>query len=227
MAEPVKPRAYRSTLRADQARDTRRRVREAADHLFLERGFTDVSIDDIAKQAGVARQTVFNAYGSKVGVLKEVLDVRLVGDDEPLSIAERPEGRRVLTATDPYDAVRRQAELFVETAIRLAPLWRAVTAAAATDAEMTEFLRAYDKERWEGIGVVVDVVARLGALRKGRTRKKAKDAVFVLTNPASALAALELGWSATELSTFYTDCLSALLLETRAVTKGVGKRRVS
>ena len=63
-------------------------------------------MDEIAEAAGVARQTVFSAYGSKARLLKEVVDVRLAGDDEPLSIAERPAAQRMLASTDPVDAIR-------------------------------------------------------------------------------------------------------------------------
>jgi len=213
MPDDVKPRRYRSTLRADQAQETRRRIRAAADTLFLEQGYRDVSMDDIAGAAGVARQTVFSAFGSKAGVLKEVLDVRLAGDDAPLSIAERPAARRLLASTDASDAIRRQAKIIVDAGSRVAPLWPAVQQAAATDAEIAELLRFYDEGRHEGIGIIVDLVANLGALRRGRSRAKAKDAVFLLTNPAVIHNAKQLGWSPTEIERWYTDCLSALLLD--------------
>src|SRR5262249_46368576 len=135
MPESVKPpRTYRSTLRADQARETRRRIRAAADALFLERGYGGVSIDDIARAAGVARRAVSTAFGSKAKLLKEALDARLVGDDEPVGMEARPEVQRILAATDPVDAIRRQAELIVEVAVRVAPLFPAAQAAAADDA---------------------------------------------------------------------------------------------
>jgi AcrR family transcriptional regulator len=213
MADAVKPRRYRSTLRAEQAKDTRRRIRAAADALFLERGYTDVSMDYIAEAAGVARQTVFSAFGSKAGVLKEVLDVRLAGDDAPLAIVERPAARRMLASTDPHDAVRRQARIIVETGARVAPLWPALREAAATDAEIAELVRFYDEGRHAGIGAIVDVVANLGALRRGRSRAKAKDAVFLLTDPSTIYHAQQLGWSSAEIERWYTDCLSALLLD--------------
>jgi AcrR family transcriptional regulator len=212
MADAVKPRAYRSTLRAEQAQDTRRRIRGAADALFLERGYTDVSMDEIARAAGVARQTVFSAYGSKGNVLKEVIDVRLAGDDAPVALAERPAAQRMLTSPDPQDAVRRGARLIVEVALRVAPVWPAVSQAAATDPEIAELLRTYDEARHAGIGEIVDVVANLGALRRGRTRARAKDAVFLLTDPSTIHHAERLGWSATEIERWYSECLSALLL---------------
>ena len=212
MTDAVKPRRYLSTLRAEQAQDTRRRIRAAADALFLERGYTDVSMDDIARAAGVARQTVFSAFGSKAGVLKEVLDVRLAGDDAPLAIVERPAAQRMLASTDAHDAVRRQARIIVETGARVAPLWPALREAAATDAEIAELVRFYDEGRHAGIGAIVDVVANLGALRRGRSRAKAKDAVFLLTDPSTIYHAQQLGWSPAEIERWYTDCLSALLL---------------
>jgi AcrR family transcriptional regulator len=213
MADDVKTRRYRSTLRADQAEETRRRIRAAADRLFLEHGYRDVSMDDIARAAGVARQTVFSAFGSKAGVLKDVLDVRLAGDDAPLSIAERPAARRMLASTDAPDAVRRQAKIVVDTGSRVAPLWPAVREGAATDSEIAELLRVYDESRHVGIGTIVDLVAGLGALRRGRSRAKAKDAVFLLTDPAVIHNAQQLGWSPAEIERWYTDCLSALLLD--------------
>ena len=212
MPNDVKPRAYRSTLRAEQAQETRRRIRDAADALFLERGYTDVSMDDIARSAGVARQTVFSAFGSKARVLKEAVDVRLAGDDAPVSLAERPAARRMLASSDPVEAIRRSAKLIVDVALRVAPLWPALRQAAAVDSEIADLLRTYDRARHEGIGEVVDVVAKLGALRRGRSRAKAKDAVFLLTDPSTVDHAERLGWSRADLERWYTDCLSALLL---------------
>lgn len=212
MADAVKLRRYRSPLRAEQAQDTRRRIRAAADALFLERGYTDVSMDDIARAAGVARQTVFSAFGSKAGVLKDVIDVRLAGDDAPRPLAERPAIQRALAATDPMDVVRRTARVIVDVNCRVTPLWLAITEAAASDPEIGELIRSYDEARHGDIGTIVDVVANLGALRRGRTRAKAKDAVFLLTDPNTTYAALQLGWSPTDLERWYTDCLSALLL---------------
>lgn len=212
MADAVKSRPYRSTLRAEQAQDTRRRIRAAADDLFLERGYTDVSMDEIARAAGVARQTIFSAYGGKAGVLKEVIDVRLAGDDKPVALADRPAVQRMLTSADPGDLIRRAALLIVEVARRVAPIWPAISQAAATDSEISDLLRSYDEARRDGIGEIVDAVAKLGSLRRGRTRARAKDAVFLLTDPATAHRAERLGWSPAELERWYVDCLTALLV---------------
>jgi AcrR family transcriptional regulator len=62
-------RAYDMTKRSDAAGGTRRRIAEAALSLFKERDYDDVSLNEIARVAGVSHQTVLNHCESKAGVL--------------------------------------------------------------------------------------------------------------------------------------------------------------
>jgi AcrR family transcriptional regulator len=211
--DDVTPRRYQSTLRADQARETRRRVRDAADALFLEHGYAATSMDDIATAAGVSRQTVFSAFGSKANLLKECFDVRLAGDDEPLALADRPELQRILEETDPAALLRAQAAFYIVTTLRVLPLWPAMVAGAATDAACAEVLAFFDRGRLEGPGGIVDVLAERGQLRKGLTRKKGKEAMYLLTNPTTTHDALQLGWSVKDLQRWLGDGLVAQLLD--------------
>ena len=64
-----RPRAYDMTKRSDAEGGTRRRVAEAALSLFKERDYDDVSLNEIARAAGVSHQTVLNHCESKAGVL--------------------------------------------------------------------------------------------------------------------------------------------------------------
>ncbi|MEA2647331.1 MAG: hypothetical protein QOE92_2414 [Chloroflexota bacterium] len=59
-------------LRQRQALETRRRIATAARALFAERGYVETSMDAIARAAGVAPRTVYNAYGSKRFILGAV-----------------------------------------------------------------------------------------------------------------------------------------------------------
>ena len=52
------PRPYRSSLRDEQARATRRRIVDAGAQLFVELGYAATTIDAIAERAGVSRRTV-------------------------------------------------------------------------------------------------------------------------------------------------------------------------
>ncbi len=59
----------RTDLRAAHARRTRAAIRAAALALTRERGYTAMTIDDVAALAGVSRRTVFNHFSSKVELL--------------------------------------------------------------------------------------------------------------------------------------------------------------
>ncbi|MGH2465470.1 MAG: TetR/AcrR family transcriptional regulator [Candidatus Limnocylindrales bacterium] len=76
----VKP-VRRPTLRAERAAVTRGRIAEAARLLFLRDGYGATTIAAIAVEAGVAVQTVYAVYGSKLGIFRELRD----------SIANQPE----------------------------------------------------------------------------------------------------------------------------------------
>src|SRR3954452_10466132 len=74
MDEPVKPkRAYNAALRQEQARSTRRRILDAARRLFVTRGYGAVTMDEIAREAGVAYQTVYAVFGTKLGVAQGII----------------------------------------------------------------------------------------------------------------------------------------------------------
>lgn len=65
----ARPRAYDMTKRSDASGGTRRRIAEAALALFEERDYDDVSLNEIARAAGVSHQTVLNHCTTKAGVL--------------------------------------------------------------------------------------------------------------------------------------------------------------
>nr|WP_308800841.1 helix-turn-helix domain-containing protein [Streptomyces polyasparticus] len=61
--------------RADAARN-RAAVLEAASRLFAEHGVEAVSLDQVAKEAGVGKGTLFRRFGDKSGLATALLDAR-------------------------------------------------------------------------------------------------------------------------------------------------------
>src|SRR5690242_15455181 len=100
MSGSVKAGGEAGTRRAAQARATRRRIVDGATELFVERGYAATTLDQIAKDAGVAVQTVYFHFRNKATVLKQILDVAAVGDDEPVPLLDRPWARRVRDEPD-------------------------------------------------------------------------------------------------------------------------------
>ncbi|MBV9965298.1 MAG: TetR/AcrR family transcriptional regulator [Alphaproteobacteria bacterium] len=52
---------------------SRELIVEAAQRLFLDRGFGSVSMDELAEAAGVARRTLYNQFASKEEIFREML----------------------------------------------------------------------------------------------------------------------------------------------------------
>src|SRR6266566_8505924 len=82
-------RRYDSALRQEQARQTRARILDAAQKLFSERGYANTSMEAVASGAGVATDTVYASFRTKAGLLHKLLDIRVVGDEEPVGVIER------------------------------------------------------------------------------------------------------------------------------------------
>ena len=52
---------------------SRTAIIEAAERLFLERGFGSVSMDELAEAAGLARRTLYNQFSSKEEIFRAML----------------------------------------------------------------------------------------------------------------------------------------------------------
>ena len=73
---------------------------EAAERLFLRRGFGAVSMDELAEAAGVARRTLYNQFASKEEIFREML-LRVSGQLEdalPPGIETQGDVENVLTS---------------------------------------------------------------------------------------------------------------------------------
>ena len=71
----MSPRPYRLGQRQIATEQTRARILAAARELLLTSDtFTGFSIDAVARQADVARMTVYHQFGSKIGLLEALSD---------------------------------------------------------------------------------------------------------------------------------------------------------
>lgn len=69
-----KTRTYHSPRRQEQATVTKARIVAAALRQLQEKGYADMTLESIAREAGVAPQTVYAVCGSKKGVLAAILE---------------------------------------------------------------------------------------------------------------------------------------------------------
>jgi AcrR family transcriptional regulator len=193
----VSTRSYRSTLREDSARRTRQLIAEAACRLFLERGYAETSMAAVARAAAVSGQTVYNVFGSKAGLLKHVYDVTLVGDDEPVPFAERPEVQALYRTEDPAEFLHGYFAIGLVLLDRLGPLVHVVMAGAASgNADLVAHLETMARERLQGVTMVVRRLVALGPLRDGVDEAEARDVIWSLNSvEVWQLLVGQRGWS--------------------------------
>ena len=189
-------RRYDSGLRRQQASQTRVRMLDAAEKQFGEGGYPATTVEAIASEAGVAVDTVYAAFGSKRGVLKALLDVRVGGDDAPVDLLDRPGPQAVRREPNP----RRQLAAFaadISSIIeRARPVDDIMRGAAAVDADIAALRRSSQEHRYRNMGQLVSWLSAKGRFREGLTEKEAADIVWTMTSPeVHRLLRAERGWT--------------------------------
>jgi len=212
MSEAVK-RTYSSSLRAEQARATRRTIVDAARQLYIERGYGSTTVDAIAEAAGVSRKTVFTSVGGKIKALKLARDWAIVGDDEPVAMLDRPQVRRVQTEPDARIAIREYVAVYCESAARLADIHHVIESAAGLDVDV----RALSDETWQqrryGMGRLAQRLAELGALRDGMSVETATDLLWTFNDPeVYRRLVMQCGWPVERFADWLRDTLLAQLI---------------
>ncbi len=204
----VGKRVYRSDLRDGQARATRRQIVTAASKLFAERGYAAATIDAVAKEAGVSRKTVFTSVGGKVELMKLAYDWAVTGDDEPVSMGNRPEVLALAEEPDPARVLEKWCAMLSTQMARVAPMHAALRSAADVDPQAHELFEKVQDQRLAGMRRPVALLTERGALREGLSQRRAIDIVWLYVEPLQwELLVTRRGWSRAA----YADWLAASL----------------
>ena len=226
MSEPVKD-VPPSRRRPPQARTRRTRaaVVEAARRLFEERGYAATTIEAISEASDTPQATVYRLFGSKLGILKAVLDVAIAGDHEDVAMLDRPRVQDLLATPDPHELLGRFATLLRDLMARTAPVHRLLADAARSDPEAAAMLDEVSRQRHEGQRHVARVLARAGALRDGLRERDAADVVHALASPeVYGLLVLDRGWSGARYERWLAETLAQQLLGPTAQSSAAGSR---
>ncbi|MER5493501.1 helix-turn-helix domain-containing protein [Streptomyces sp. NPDC002490] len=207
MAAPV--------TRAEKTRRTRRRMLDAAAGLFVERGWSGATVEDIARRAEVGVQTVYFTFGNKRALLKEVLDTAIAGDTDPAATLDRPWARAVLAAPDPAEQLTLQAAGARRVLERAAPVLEVVRAAAASEPELAELWRTSMEQRHTvQLAFARALVDKTdGGLRDGHDATSAADLAFTVLGPEThGLLVTVRGWTPDRWERWAADALVRQLL---------------
>ncbi len=171
--------------RPSQARTrfARAAVIQAARTLFLERGYGAATIEAISELADVPPATVYRLFSTKRGILKALLDVSIVGDDEDVPMADRPEVQTVIAEPTPTDQLAGLVKVVSNVNARVAPIYQILVSAAGSDPDAAGLLHELTQQRQAGQRLIARSLARRGALRPGLRERDAADIVHALMSP--------------------------------------------
>lgn len=207
-------RPYENRNRREQARQTRLRVTEAARRLFVRDGYASTTIQALAEEAGVAVQTIYASCGSKRGVLKELFDASIVGDNEEIPLIERPEWRAWEVEQDPG----RRVDLFARAqrlvSSRTAEVIQVLRSAAASDPEVAEMHNEAESARYGDQRRLADALFGRNQLRQGLSADRAADIIWTLAGPGTYTDLVRYrGWNEQDYEQWLSAQLRATLLK--------------
>jgi AcrR family transcriptional regulator len=202
------------TRRAELAEATRRRVLDAALHLFVERGYRSTTIESIAEAANVSVETIYKRFGSKAGMLKAAREAAAADAPEPAEFFEFPAAsieKALRAESDPRLQLRALAQFSARRLERLAPYHRMLRSAGTGDPELHELIAADHAARRDRQRDNIQTIAAGGRLRM--RPNAAADTYSALASPDVYLLLTDsLGWTASRYRRWLEDTTARLLI---------------
>lgn len=206
----ARKRVYNSEGRMTQAQETKQRILNTAQKLFQTKGLKKTTIGMIAKAAEVAEPTVYAAFKSKEGILKELANVILFGTKYQSLVDEiREESDPIKTlkmaakiSRTIYDSEKNGFELF--------------RGAAAFSPEVKKIETANVQQRYDRQEIVILRLSYAKLLPRGMSIEKARDILWALTERELYRKLVqEHNWTSDE----YEDWLKQLLVQALVAKK--------
>lgn len=215
MPTPVKGRRpYSTTLRQAQAEATRARILDTARRLLVSGGYSRVTMQDLAREAGVAPQTVYSQFGNKIRLARELIDTGFPHVAEVLAVLEQAraagDAERWLGVTGTF--ARRLYE-------PCADLFRFMRESG--DAELLAHYREVAASRRRRFAPLGPLLERSGRLRSDLSPDAAIDLVWLMSSPETyEQLVLEGGWTPERFEVWLNHAAVDLILTPRPARRG-------
>jgi AcrR family transcriptional regulator len=170
------PRPYRLGQRQATTEQTRARILSAARELLMSPdGYSRLSIDAVARQADVARMTVYHQFGSKIGLLEGLCDTLAVsGGMEQLATA--------FQQSEPLDALNRYLLVFSRFWEVDRMVMRRLRALAALDPDFEQVIHTRDEWRRRGVSVLAQRFVERQLMAPGQGLDETVAVLFTLSS---------------------------------------------
>jgi AcrR family transcriptional regulator len=210
LGKPVKTtRAYNGSLRTELAQLTRTRILEAARRLLVNGTYSSVTMEDIAKEAGVAYQTVYATFGTKLRLAQGLVDVGFPHVADALKLFDP-----VRQSDDPEVGLRtgaRVSRLIYEMCADLLRFMR-----ESGDPDLLAHYREREEQRLVDMTQfgLLAMLKRSGRLRAGMSPSEAVAVIWALTGPDQyTQLVFQRGWSPPRYEEWLGDALISMLIQ--------------
>ena len=186
--------AYRSERRQRQAEATRKDILGAARRRFAEHGYSATSMSDIARDAGVAVQTIYASCGSKRELVLALVDT-IDEEADVETLAAQAAG-----SDDPEEIIGLGVRITRQFNERCGDIMSALLSASAVEPDAAAAAAEGRRRHRDGSARLAKRLHATGALREGLSADEAGALLATLTwRPIYAQLTQDHGWS-------YDDC---------------------
>jgi AcrR family transcriptional regulator len=207
-------RKYDSRARREAAQETRQSILDAAQKVFLEKGYAAATMPAIAKEAGIALDTVYATVGKKAALFRLLVETAISGSDRAVPPEERDYVQAIRAESDAAKKLRIYAAALRSIQSRLAPLFRVLQGAAPLDPELDALRQSIASRRAQNMRLLSKDLEATGGLRPGLSIEKAADIIWSMNSPEFYLLLVEQrGWAARDFEEWLGDSWIRLLLK--------------
>ena len=214
------PRGYDARRRREAAGESRERVLVQSRQLFLANGYGRTTIAAIARAAGVSKESVYQGFGGKPGLVRAIYERSLLGAGG--APAEDRSDRAQATVTDARELMEQFGRFTTEVSPLGSPVFLLIRDAAASgDSDMAALLADVEEQRYRRMLHNARQVLGRGFLRADLTEEEVADVMFTCTSAELyETLVLKRGWDAGRYGRFIARTLAANLLPEPSPSSG-------
>ncbi len=206
----MKKRTYKSPVRERQADDTRRRIVAATRRLLQSEGYAGMTIEAIAKRAGVSAQSVYAIFKSKTGILIELLNESAFTPDYEATV------RQAMSAREPETRLRIAARIARQIHDAQSAAFELLRGAGVVAPELANLEQQREDVRYERQEQMIISLRKEGRLRPGLDYQAARDIFWMFTGgDVHRMLVRERGWSSAKYQEWLGETLVESLLSPR------------
>ncbi len=206
-------RKYDSSRRQARALESQTQIIEAARELFVENGYSGVSIEAIARKAKASPVTIYSVFKNKRTVLSRAMDLAAGTDGSPIPIMLRSYIQEVASEKNQHRQIQMFANRMKMFFSQIAPLVEVLRDAAKTEPDIKKLLNKYLDDRYQGMSFFIDCLQANGPLRSGLSKLTAVETIWTLASADVYNLLVQVrGWSGEDYEIWLSETLGRLLL---------------